>query len=126
MFPLTRQGEFARGLRDGRRSALALYEKIGADGRFFTAFPPELDIVIWAPAGEKASEISKRSNEIFTAAARQHLHLAVASFPKTMLGPAWDIDWDQENVACLRSCLMKAEHIDWVDRIWEVLDEVCA
>jgi glutamate/tyrosine decarboxylase-like PLP-dependent enzyme len=125
MFPLTREGEFARGLTDGRRAALALYEKIGADERFLTAIRPELDIVIWAPAGRKASDISKRSNEIFAAAARQHLHLAVASFPKTMLGTAWDIDWDQENVACLRSCLMKAEHLDWVDRIWRVLDEVC-
>jgi hypothetical protein len=25
---------------------------------------------------------------------------------------------------CLRSCLMKPEHLDWVDRIWEILVEV--
>ncbi len=124
MFPLTRKGKLARGLESGRRAAIALFGKIQGDQRFLTAFPPELDIVIWAPLAGKASEISIRSKEIFEAAARQNLHLAVATFPKTMLNETWEIDWDQNHVTCLRSCLMKAEHIEWVDRIWQVLDGV--
>jgi hypothetical protein len=123
-FPLQPNGQFAQGLANGRRAALALYEKIRSDQRFLTVFPPELDIVIWAPRLEKASEISARSKEIFETAARKNLHLAVAAFPKTMLEDTWNVEWDQEQVACLRSCLMKAEHIDWVDRIWDILGEI--
>lgn len=124
MFPLLRKGKLAQGLENGRKAATALFEKVRGDRRFFTAFPPELDIVIWAPALGKASEISQRSKEIFESAARQKLHLAVATFPKTMLENTWDIEWDQEQVACLRSCLMKAEHLGWVEHIWRVLDGV--
>ncbi len=124
MLPLAREGEFVQGLENGRKAAMALFEKIRGDQRFLTAFPPELDIIIWVPAAAKASEISIRSKEIFKAAARHNLHLAVASFPQEMFKQTWDIDWDQENVACLRSCLMKAEHIQWVDHIWQILDRV--
>jgi hypothetical protein len=28
---------------------------------------------------------------------------------------------DRETLVCLRSVLMKPEHFDWVDRIWELL-----
>ncbi len=124
MFPVICGGQFAQGLENGRKAAIALFNKIQPNSRFLTAFPPELDIVIWAPLAGKASEISDRSKEIFEAAARQNLHLAVATFPKTMLEQTWDIDWDQEQVACLRSCLMKTEHLEWIDHIWQVLDEV--
>jgi glutamate/tyrosine decarboxylase-like PLP-dependent enzyme len=124
MFPLTRKGQFARGLEAGRRAAITLFEKVRGDHRFLTAFPPELDIVIWAPLREKASEISARSKEIFEAAARGNLHLALATFSKTMLNNNWEIDWDHEYITCLRSCLMKAEHSQWVDHIWRVLDRV--
>jgi glutamate/tyrosine decarboxylase-like PLP-dependent enzyme len=124
MFPLTSKGKFARGLENGRKAAIALFEKIHGDQRFLTAFPPELDIVIWAPLSGKASKISIRAKEIFEATARQNLHLAIATFPKTMLEKTWDIDWDQEHVTCLRSCLMKAEHIEWVEHIWQLLDGV--
>jgi tyrosine decarboxylase/aspartate 1-decarboxylase len=124
MFPLQPGGKFARGLENGREAAVSLLEKIQSDKRFLTAFPPELDIVIWAPRLEKASAISARSKEIFETTARKNLHLAVANFPKTMLEDTWDIEWDQDQVACLRSCLMKAEHLDWVDRIWKILNKV--
>jgi len=124
MFPLTCEGTLARGLENGRKAAMALFEKIQADQRFLTAFPPELDIVIWAPLAGKAGEISIRSREIFEAAAGENLHLALATFPKTMLEQAWGIDWDHENVVCLRSCLMKAEHLEWIEYIWQILDGV--
>ena len=124
MFPLTRKGTFARGIEDGRKAAILLFEKIRNDQRFLTAFPPELDIVIWAPRSGKASEMTYRSKEIFEASAKQNLHLAVATFPKTMLQQSWDIDWDQRQAACLRSCLMKAEHLQWIEHIWQVLDRV--
>jgi hypothetical protein len=43
----------------------------------------------------------------------------VATFPAGLLAGRWpDVVWDQPTVACLRSCLMKAEHLDWVEEIW--------
>jgi hypothetical protein len=89
-----------------------------------SAFVPELDILVWAPRAERASQISNQARKIFAAAGRQNLHLAVASFPRPLLEPAFDITWDQDHIACLRSCLMKSEHLEWTERIWEILDQV--
>jgi len=114
----------ARGLENGRKAAIALYDRLRADSRFATVFPPELDIVIWAPRAKKSGGMSIRSKEIFEAAAKQNLHLAVAAFPKTMLEKTWDIEWDSEHIACLRSCLMKSDHVDWIEQIWRILDDV--
>jgi glutamate/tyrosine decarboxylase-like PLP-dependent enzyme len=123
LFPLVRGGEFAQGLQNGRKAALMLFEKIQADSRFLTAFPPELDIITWAPQAERASTVSQLSKALFQAAASENLHLAVANFPKALFEDPWqEIAWDQEQVSCLRSCLMKAEHLDWVESIWQALD----
>jgi glutamate/tyrosine decarboxylase-like PLP-dependent enzyme len=122
-FPLVRGGELARGLENGRAAALALFDKTQGNARFLTALPPELDIFIWAPKEATASEISARSREIFEVAAKQDLHLAVASFPRAMLADTWEIEWDQETVACLRSCLMKADHLQWVEEIWNIVSK---
>ena len=125
LLPMKKGGEFALDLAKGRKAALALYEKVEADGRFRTIFPPELDILVWAPDGDSASQISKRSKQIFNAAAEENLHLATFKYPTALLQGKWvGVDLDQEYVTCLRSTLMKPEHIDWVERIWELLSKV--
>ncbi len=122
LLPPVRGGEFAAGLAQSRQAALALYDKIAIDNRFLTIFQPELDIVVWAPQGNSASAISRRSREIFTAAAEQNLHLAVFNYPAAPLIDHWPkVNFDQDTVTCLRSVLMKPEHLEWVDRIWEIL-----
>ncbi len=122
LLPLKKGEEFARGLELGRKAALKLFEKLRADPRFVTAFPPELDIVVFAPRAESISETSALSRRIFESAARHELHLAVAELPvsfwKENLGA---MNRDRETVTCLRSVLMKPEHLDWVERIWELL-----
>jgi hypothetical protein len=35
-----------------------------------------------------------------------------------------EIDWDRDRVTCLRSCMMKPEHLDWIDRIWQTFESV--
>jgi hypothetical protein len=86
---------------------------------------PELDIVVWAPKAESAGKMSTLSQAIFEEAAAQDLHFAVAHLPASLFQERWkDVRWDQEDVACLRSCLMKPEHLDWIERIWEILDNV--
>jgi glutamate/tyrosine decarboxylase-like PLP-dependent enzyme len=123
LLPLVRGGKFAEALQNARKAALTVFAKIQADPRFFTAFPPELDIIIWAPRAGQASKISQLSREMFQAAASENLHLAVATFPKSMFEHTWEILWDQDQVACLRSCVMKADHLDWVEQIWQTLEK---
>ena len=125
LLPLVENGEFARGLSKSRGAALDLYQRIRSDPRFRTFVRPELDIVVWTSGGRSAGEISERSASMFRAAAAEGLHLATLRYPASLLKRAWDdVDFDQESVLCLRSCLMKPEHYDWVDRIWNVLDRV--
>ena len=122
LLPLKTGGEFARGLERGRKAAQALFEKMRADERFVTAFAPELDIVVFAPKAASVSEASVLSRKIFEAAARRDLHLAVAELPVRF----WEANLgsmkrDRETITCLRSVLMKPEHLDWVERIWDLL-----
>lgn len=122
LLPLVKGGEFARGLERGRKAALALFEKLRADARFVTAFAPELDIIVFAPRGASASETSALSRKVFEGAAKRDLHLAVAELPLHF----WEANLgkmkrDRETLTCLRSVLMKPEHLDWVERIWELL-----
>jgi tyrosine decarboxylase / aspartate 1-decarboxylase len=111
LLPLIRGGEFAQRLEACRRAALDLHNRLAADGRFVTAFAPELDIVIWAPKAGSAGNI-------FAEAARRNLHLALARLPGAFFGlPGTEVH-------ALRSVLMKPEHEQWMDRIWGILD-VC-
>jgi glutamate/tyrosine decarboxylase-like PLP-dependent enzyme len=118
--PLQRGGAFAQGLQACREAALELHRRVAEDSRFLPGPAPELDIVVWAPRGASASEVSARSQAVFEAAAREDLHLAVASFPRAMF-PHWPLQWDTDRVACLRSSLMKPEHRAWIPEIWSRL-----
>ncbi len=125
LLPMAKGEEFAEGLSRGRDSALTLYQRMLEDSRFKTIFPPELDILVWAPDGESASQISSRSEDFFRMAAEKNFHLATFKYPSSLLKPRWnDVYFDRENVTCLRSCLMKPEHFDWIDKIREILSEV--
>jgi glutamate/tyrosine decarboxylase-like PLP-dependent enzyme len=124
LLPLTKGGEFARRLDDCRTAALDLYSRVQADVRFVAAFPPELDIVIFAPRAASASEASERARQIFNAAARSNLHLAIAQLPVTFFDANLGaMKRDREAISCLRSVLMKPEHKDWIGRIWDLLSE---
>jgi glutamate/tyrosine decarboxylase-like PLP-dependent enzyme len=122
LLPLVRGGEFARMLSSGRAAALELYDKLRADERFVTAFAPELDIVVWAPRATRVSKASETSRLIFAEAAKHHLHLALAELPAEFFELPAGMERDRETLTCLRSVLMKPEHREWVDRIWEILD----
>lgn len=127
LLPLARGGGFAKGLESGRAAALAFYEKLENDERFVTAFAPELDIVIFAPRAKSVSEAASLSRRIFDAAAKRNLHLAVAGLPTNLwaanLGA---MQRDREILTCLRSVLMKPEHLEWIPRIWDELSAATA
>jgi glutamate/tyrosine decarboxylase-like PLP-dependent enzyme len=122
LLPLEKGGEFAKGLEQGRNAAVKLFEKVRADSRFVAAFAPELDIVVFAPRAGTVTKSSVLTRKIFEAAAGRNLHLAVAELPILFWeGNLGAMGRDRDTIACLRSVLMKPEHYDWVERIWEVL-----
>ena len=124
LLPLTRGGEFARGLEAGREAALALSARLAKDDRFVTAFAPELDIVVWTPRAASAGAASDLARRIFEEAARRDLHLALAELPAEFFDLAGaGMAPDRDRVTSLRSVLMKPEHREWIGRIWELLDQ---
>jgi tyrosine decarboxylase/aspartate 1-decarboxylase len=123
LLPVIRGGEFAADLASSREAARVLFEKLVDDHRFRTIIEPELDILVWAPQGRSASQISARSVALFQNAAEKGLHLATFRYPAALLRTLWpDVELDREDVVCLRSCLMKPEHREWADEIWTILD----
>jgi len=122
LLPLAAGGEFALGLESSRQAALTLTDLLRRDRRCVVLLDPELDIVVWAPKGESASEISRRSRAVFNEAGKRHLHLAMIQFPASRIGLQWPgLRIDQDHVTFLRSCLMKPEHNEWIGAIWDIL-----
>jgi glutamate/tyrosine decarboxylase-like PLP-dependent enzyme len=122
LLPLTLGGTFSAKIGGCHTAAAQLYQKIAADKRFIPLQHPEIDIVIWAAKKKSISEISNFSKVIFEKAAKKNLHLALLNYPVRLLPNHWrGIEKDEEYVTCLRSCLMKHEHVEWVDAIWEIV-----
>lgn len=118
LLPLVQGGEFALGLENGRAAALKLQERVRASSAFRAIMDPELDILVFAPAGDKASEISARSEAVFAKAEALDLYLAKFRMPSSTLRSSWpEVEFDQDEVVCLRSCLMKPEHLEWTEEI---------
>jgi glutamate/tyrosine decarboxylase-like PLP-dependent enzyme len=127
LLPLTPGGEFSRMLEASLDAARELHARLCAEPAFLVTIAPELDIVAWAPAGTVASEIARRSRRLFAAAARHDLHLSVVELPASLLATCWPgVRFDCERVSCLRSCLMKPAHRDWLDEIWRRLHQALA
>src|SRR5271157_3432075 len=124
LLPLQQRGEFANILERCREAAVKFHQRLAKDDRFLTPFPPELDIIVFAPRAANLDETSILSRKIFEAAARRNLHLAVAEISVVFFAEQWpDAKQSHCSVTCLRSVLMKPEHLDWLDRIWAILDE---
>jgi hypothetical protein len=125
LLPLTRDGEFASGLRSSREAAMLMHQKICADARWVSPFPPELDILVWAVRGDTVATSSRLAQWIFAAAARENLHLALAQLPSRFFPHGSWPDQDQhDSITCLRSVLMKPEHLEWLPAIWNRLNQV--
>jgi tyrosine decarboxylase/aspartate 1-decarboxylase len=124
LLPLVRGGEFAKGLEQCREAALDFYQRASRDDRFITAVAPQLDIVVFAPRAPSVSASSALTRNVFDAAARRNLHLAVAELPAEFFACSLrDTKKDRTTLTCLRCVLMKPEHREWLDRIWAILVE---
>lgn len=119
--PMDMGGAFANDLEKSRAAAKALYDHVVSDPSELALFPPELDIVIWAPNDATTTTISAKSQALFDACADQHLHLALLSLPSDWFCKFHpSVQQTSSEVLCLRSCLMKPEHLDWIDTIWTI------
>jgi hypothetical protein len=86
---------------------------------------PELDIVVYAVQAGDAVTASSRARTVFERAAERNLHLALIDLPAVMVSHYWpQLDANRDTVTCLRSCLMKPEHLDQVDEIRATLDSL--
>jgi glutamate/tyrosine decarboxylase-like PLP-dependent enzyme len=127
LLPYTPGGAFAQGLEASRTAALKLYERLAGSPHFLTPIsPPQLDIVVWAvraPTPEASSALAQR---IFDEAAKRDLYLALAKLPVPLFPQdSWqnlDQSGAQTSVTCLRSVLMKPEHLLWLDQLGQRLD----
>ena len=124
LLPYTPGGTFAQGLEAGRSAALELNRRLAQSPYFVTpTAQPQLDIVFWAVKSGTIADSSALAQHIFDEAARLDLHLALASLPIRLFPPdTWSQAEQNKTVTCLRSVLMKPEHLPWLDQIWQRLE----
>ena len=124
MFPLIKGGEFSRSISLCREAALNFYSRLKHSERFIPAFHPELDIVVWVPKAESVTKISELSKKVFDESAKLNLHLALAELPVDFFDlQKHNIVIDKNTCVALRSVLMKPEHNEWIERIWNILNK---
>ena len=81
--------------------------------------------MIWAPRRETASAISAASRENRAQLAGRGLHVAELVVSADMFRQYYpELEMDQDAVVCLRSCLIKPEHDDWIDTIAQLITDV--
>jgi glutamate/tyrosine decarboxylase-like PLP-dependent enzyme len=124
LLPLEPGGEFAAMLEVCRAAALDLHTRLQGDARWLAPIAPELDIVVWTVRSPSAWRSSELTQQIFDAAARRNLHLALTRLPVRFFNSqSACLKPDQPTVLCLRSVLMKPEHGEWVNRLYELLNQ---
>jgi tyrosine decarboxylase/aspartate 1-decarboxylase len=127
LLPYTPGGLFAQGLESGHTAALELHRRLTESPQFLTpASQPQLDIVFWAASAPTSEDSSALAQSIFDEAAKIDLHIALAKLPVRFFPQdTWE-DTPGKNleksVTCLRSVLMKPEHLLWLDHLWQRLE----
>ena len=127
LLPYTPGGTFAQGLESGHAAALKLYQRLAESLYFITpTAAPQLDILFWAVRADTPEASSALAQRIFDEAAKIDLFVALAKlpvrfFPQNSWKNSARID-PQTTVNCLRSVLMKPDHLLWLDQLWQRLD----
>ncbi|HZD54352.1 MAG TPA: aminotransferase class I/II-fold pyridoxal phosphate-dependent enzyme [Woeseiaceae bacterium] len=125
LLPFVPGGPFAARLDASLQAARALWRRVADSERFFALMEPELDIVVFGLAAPDAETASRRAREAFEQAAARQLHLALIDLPAEIVANYLpSMTRNRPAVTCLRSCLMKPEHLDAVDEMIAILDAV--
>jgi glutamate/tyrosine decarboxylase-like PLP-dependent enzyme len=125
LLPMTPGGEFAKSLDKCLLAAQKLYERLDQSVSYRVLMEPQLDIVVYAVDAVDAATASDNASMVFDAAAEKDLHLALVNIPSSIVAHYWpELEINRDSVTCLRSCLLKPEHLDWAGKIADILDEV--
>jgi glutamate/tyrosine decarboxylase-like PLP-dependent enzyme len=125
LLPMNTDSEFSTQLDHSLLAARTLYQKLGKSKMYKVFQPPELDIVVYGVAAADAKTASDKARAVFEHAAKDNLHLALIDLPMSMVIEKWpELEANRASLTCLRSCLMKPEHLDWVDDIFARLERV--
>jgi glutamate/tyrosine decarboxylase-like PLP-dependent enzyme len=125
LLPMNTGGEFALALDKCVLAARALYELLDRSDKYRVLMEPQLDIVVYAVNADDAATASEKASRVFDEAAKKDLHLALVNIPSAIVSHYWpELEINRDTVACLRSCLLKPEHLDWIDEIGAILDDV--
>lgn len=123
LLPMNRGGEFARSLDNCLLAARLLWDRLAESHHYKPLMRPETDIVVYGANAADIAESSSKAKQIFARAAGKNLHLALIELPAQMAKQYWpELEGEEQTITCLRSCLMKPEHIDWIDRIVSILE----
>ena len=124
LFPLEKGGQLSQWLDSGLLAARALWQQLTDSEYYRPLMPPELDIVVYAVNAPDALEASSRARRVFESAAKKDLHLAMIELPVDLVRTYLpELEASSDTVTCLRSVLMKPEHIEWLEQIGEILDD---
>ncbi len=127
LLPLVSGGEFAASLDDCLQAARNFWDRLRASDRFTPLMKPSLDIVVYAVNAADTQTASELARRVFEQAAANDLHLALIELPAQLVRHyVTDMQITSETVTCLRSVLMKPEHIDWLPRIVALLEQSAA
>jgi glutamate/tyrosine decarboxylase-like PLP-dependent enzyme len=124
LFPLEKGGQLSQWLDSSLLAARGLWQRLTDSEYYRPLMRPELDIVVYAVNAPDALEASSRARRVFELAARKGLHLAMMQLPVELVRPYHpELAANSETVTCLRSVLMKPEHIEWLEQIGDILDD---
>jgi glutamate/tyrosine decarboxylase-like PLP-dependent enzyme len=124
LLPMVPGGQFAADLDKSLLAARALHKRIESSENFQALMHPDIDIVVYGVQAADASTASERADAVFAEAAKRNLHLALITLPAGMISEYWPgLIMNQDSVTCLRSCLMKPEHFDWLDTMTSILED---
>ncbi len=127
LFPLRGDRGLGAVLRQCREAALEWAELLRTSEEFYLVTEPELDIVAFFPKSDtpSASNISSRTRAMFDSAMDafpEPIFLSLLRLPVSMLQSRYpEIIADEDEVAVLRSVLMKPEHRAYVPVIHQRL-----
>ncbi|MGI9235899.1 MAG: pyridoxal phosphate-dependent decarboxylase family protein [Woeseiaceae bacterium] len=123
LLPPAPGGEFATMLDSCIAAARHFFDRLEQSELFLPLIEPELDIVVYAVNAADSSTASENARHVFEHAANHDLHLALIELPtKLVRHYAPQLGETSETTTCLRSVLMKPEQLDWVERIFRILE----
>ena len=121
-FPLIRGGYFASALSKSRQAALHLSNLIKNEPRFILLTEPDLDIVCWGIKAHNTEEMSRLARELFSQCESRGLYLALMNHPVDKIDIE-GVELKDTHLVCLRSCLMKENHLEWIPQIWGIIQQ---